>query len=110
MAKKKTTVTTETGTEIALVAPEKKTRAKRTTEATAPKAKAKPEPEASGDAAPTEEQVVFAFRLSRAERDAIHAAAGPAKASRFVKTLAIAAAAGDIDVIHAIVAETGRTK
>jgi hypothetical protein len=42
-----------------------------------------------------EELVVFAFRLSRAERDLIHAAAGSAKASRFVRTLAVAAARGD---------------
>ena len=42
-----------------------------------------------------EEPVVFAFRLSRAERDLIHAAAGSAKASRFVRTLAVAAARGD---------------
>lgn len=110
MAKKKTTVTTETGTEIALVAPEKKTRAKRTTKPDRPKAKAKPDPVASEDAAPTEEQVVFAFRLNRAERDAIHAAAGPARASRFVKSLAIAAAQGDIDALHAILAETSRAK
>lgn len=42
-----------------------------------------------------EELVVFAFRLSRAERDLIHAAAGSAKASKFVRTLAVAAARGD---------------
>lgn len=51
------------------------------------------------------ELVVFAFRLSRAERDAIHAAAGSAKASRFVRGLAIAAARGDVDGIEAILAE-----
>jgi hypothetical protein len=42
-----------------------------------------------------EELVVFAFRLTRAERDVIHAAAGSAKASKFVRTLAVAAARGD---------------
>ena len=47
------------------------------------------QPDDSGDL------VVFAFRLSRAERDLIHAAAGSAKASRFVRTLAVAAARGD---------------
>lgn len=41
------------------------------------------------------ELVVFAFRLSRAERDRIHAAAGSAKASRFVRELAVAAARRD---------------
>jgi hypothetical protein len=48
-----------------------------------------PQPDDSGDL------VVFAFRLSRAERDIIHAAAGSAKASKFVRTLAVAAARGD---------------
>jgi hypothetical protein len=47
------------------------------------------QPDDSGDL------VVFAFRLSRAERDLIHEAAGSAKASRFVRTLAVAAARGD---------------
>jgi len=39
--------------------------------------------------------VVFAFRLTAAERDLIHKAAGPAKASKYVRTLAVAAANGD---------------
>ena len=38
---------------------------------------------------------VFAFRLTEEERDAIHQAAGPAKASKFVRTLAVAAARND---------------
>ena len=45
--------------------------------------------------APDEELVVFAFRLTPKERDLIHKAAGPAKASRYVRTLAVAAANGD---------------
>jgi hypothetical protein len=44
---------------------------------------------------PEEELVVFAFRLTPKERDLIHKAAGPAKASRYVRTLAVAAANGD---------------
>jgi hypothetical protein len=46
---------------------------------------------------PTKEEdlVVFAFRLTPAERDLIHKAAGPAKASKYVRTLAVAAANGD---------------
>ena len=44
---------------------------------------------------PQEETVVFAFRLSPEERELIHQAAGPAKASRFVRALAIAAACHD---------------
>lgn len=45
--------------------------------------------------------VVFAFRLTRAERDQIHQAAGPAKASRFVRSLAVAAAGNDETAIKA---------
>jgi hypothetical protein len=44
---------------------------------------------------PEEETVVFAFRLSPDERELIHQAAGPAKASRFVRALAVAAACHD---------------
>jgi hypothetical protein len=58
---------------------------------------AKPNPAEAvpGPVDDAEELVVFAFRLSRAERDLIHAAAGSAKASKFVRTLAVAAARGD---------------
>ena len=42
-----------------------------------------------------EDLVVFAFRLTARERDLIHKAAGPAKASKYVRTLAVAAANGD---------------
>ena len=48
------------------------------------------------------ELVVFAFRLTRAERDVIHEAAGSAKASRFVRTLAVAAAKGDAPTVMGI--------
>ena len=53
-----------------------------------------------------EELVVFAFRLTRTERDLIHAAAGSARASRFVRGLAIAGARGDLKTIETLVAET----
>jgi len=46
-----------------------------------------------------EELVVFAFRLTPAERERIHKAAGPAKASRFVRAVAIAAASGDEEAV-----------
>ncbi|MEP7028434.1 MAG: hypothetical protein ABI960_07555 [Candidatus Eisenbacteria bacterium] len=46
-----------------------------------------------------EELVVFAFRLTPAEREVIHAAAGPGKASRFVRAIAIAAASGDEEAV-----------
>jgi hypothetical protein len=52
--------------------------------------------------APREDLVVFAFRLTEAERDAIHKAAGPAKASGFVRRLAVAAARGDEAAVAAI--------
>jgi hypothetical protein len=52
--------------------------------------------------APREELCVFAFRLTEEERDAIHKAAGPAKASKFVRTLAVAAARNDEGAVKAI--------
>jgi hypothetical protein len=58
-----------------------------------PTAPAQPEVAQQPDDA--DELVVFAFRLSRTERDLIHEAAGSAKASRFVRTLAVSAARGD---------------
>jgi hypothetical protein len=51
---------------------------------------------------PKEELVVFAFRLTAEERDLIHKAAGPAKASRFVRTLVVAGALGDRRKIAAL--------
>jgi len=52
--------------------------------------------------APREELCVFAFRLTAEERDAIHKAAGPAKASKFVRSLAVAAARNDEAAVKAI--------
>ena len=52
-------------------------------------------PESKEADAPKEELVVFAFRLTPDERELIHRAAGPARASRFVRALAIAAACED---------------
>jgi hypothetical protein len=49
-----------------------------------------------------EDLCVFAFRLTEAERDAIHAAAGPAKASKFARTLLVAAARNDEAAMKAI--------
>ena len=53
--------------------------------------------------APKEDLVVFAFRLTPAERDLIHKAAGPAKASRFVRALCLHAARGDVDTVRKMV-------
>ena len=52
--------------------------------------------------APREELCVFAFRLTAEERTAIHKAAGPAKASKFVRALAVAAARNDEATVKAI--------
>ena len=48
------------------------------------------------------ELCVFAFRLTEAERDAIHKAAGPAKASKFARRLLVAAAQKDAAAVKAI--------
>jgi hypothetical protein len=48
---------------------------------------------------PEPDLVVFAFRLTPAERELIHKASGPAGASRFVRAVAIAAAGGDEDAL-----------
>jgi hypothetical protein len=50
----------------------------------------------------SQELVVFAFRLTRAERDLIHKTAGSGKASGFVRGLAVAAAKGDIKAVRDI--------
>ncbi len=52
-------------------------------------------PKPKQEKAPKEPLCVFAFRLSEADRDLIHKAAGPAKATKFVRAAALAAAAGD---------------
>ena len=68
-----------------------------------------PAPEKASKAAPPddprEDLVVFAFRLTQAEREAIHEAAGPAKASRFVRAVALAAARRDVAAIQAVILE-----
>ena len=50
-------------------------------------------------------QVVFAFRLSRAERDRIHAAAGSGKATQFVRAAGLAAGNGDNKAFEQLVAQ-----
>lgn len=51
---------------------------------------------------PKEPQVVFAFRLSEADRDLIHKAAGPAKATKFVRAAALAAANQDAKTFESL--------
>ena len=55
------------------------------------------EKKATSNGESKEELVVFAFRLTAAERELLHKAAGPAKASKWIRTLAVAAASGDRD-------------
>ena len=72
---------------------------------TAKKAKAVKEPKPKKEKAPKEPQVVFAFRLTKEQRDRIHKAAGPGKATRFVRTAAIAAANLDRAAFDQLLAE-----
>jgi hypothetical protein len=58
---------------------------------------------------PREDLCVFAFRLTAEERDAIHKAAGPAKASKFARTLLVAAARNDESAVKAIMTEINTT-
>jgi hypothetical protein len=84
----------------------------------AKKAKGKAEPKRSSSkkttampkARASESLVVFAFRLTPAERDVIHDAAGPAKASRFVRAVALAAARRDVGALQSILMETQEAK
>jgi len=82
-----------------------------TTEKTTKKSKPASKPKAVKEAklkkekAPKEPQVVFAFRLSEADRNLIHKAAGPAKATRFVRSAALAAANQDSKAFDELVAQ-----
>ena len=66
----------------------------------AKKTAAKPKPKKK---APAEDLVVFAFRLTEAERTAIHKTAGPARASRYVRSVAAAFANEDESAFRAVV-------
>ncbi len=69
-------------------------------------AKTARQPKPKKEKAPKEPQVVFAFRLTEAQRDAIHKAAGPGKASQFVLSAALALAKGDGEALQKLAAET----
>jgi hypothetical protein len=68
----------------------------------APAAAAAKAPETPKAKASRENLCVFAFRLTAEERNAIHKAAGPAKASKFARTLLVAAARNDEAAVKAI--------
>ncbi len=54
---------------------------------------------------PKEELVVFAFRLPQADRDKIHATAGPRNATQFVRRVAVAFANEDVKAFQAVLKE-----
>ena len=60
--------------------------------------------------AATVPMVVFAFRLSEADRTRIHEAAGSGKATRFVRTAALAAANADTKAFEELVKTRAATK
>jgi len=55
--------------------------------------------------APREALCRYAFRLTEAERAASHKAAGPARASKFARSLLVAAATKDEAAVRAIMKE-----
>ena len=59
-------------------------------------------PKAKAAKAPKEDLCVFAFRLTEAERSAIHKTAGPARASRYVRQVAAAFAKEDEAAFKAV--------
>jgi hypothetical protein len=75
---------------------------KKKSEKQGPKAK---EPKPKKENAPKQDLVVFAFRLPATDRDLIHRAAGPAKATKFVHAAALAAANGDSGAFEGLTAQ-----
>ena len=82
--------TTAAGSRKGKASPKARSPQKAKPKATKPKAAKETKPRKALEA-----PVVFAFRLEAADRDVIHKAAGPAGATRFVRSAALAAARGD---------------
>ncbi|MBU2691245.1 MAG: hypothetical protein KJ970_09970 [Candidatus Eisenbacteria bacterium] len=104
MAKKQTKPATKKDSKKAKA--EQKTTAPKTAETITPDpitTAPAPAPEPAPKPNVTEPLVVFAFRLTRAERDLIHKATGSGKATQFVKGVVVAAARGDLDTIKDII-------
>ena len=76
-----------------------------TKKATRKKATAKKAGTKQNAAKPKEDLVVFAIRLTQAERDKIHVAAGPRNATHFVRTVAAAFANEDVKAFQAALKE-----
>ena len=74
------------------------------------KAPKKSAPAAKKGKTPKEELCVFAFRLTPAERNAIHKRAGAAKASRFVRRVAAAFAKEDERAFREVLKEARETR
>ncbi len=90
---------TENAAEIAMeVRGSKAANKQRSAKAAAPKKEKAPREK-------VENPVVFAFRLSEADRTRIHDAAGPAGATRFVRSAALAAATGDTKAFETLVTQ-----
>ena len=68
-------------------------------------AKATKEPGPKKEKKPKEDLVVFAIRLSKPERDKIHATAGPAGATRFIRAVAAAFANEDEAAFRSVLKE-----
>ena len=67
--------------------------------------KPKPVKNAKLEKKPKEPMVVFAFRLTKDQRDLIHKAAGPAKGTKFVRAAAIAASNMDRPAFDQLLAQ-----
>jgi len=80
-------------------------KSKSTKKAKARKPAAEAVPQEPKEKTAKESLCVFAFRLTPEERDAIHKAAGPAKASKIVRALVVAAAKNDEAAVRAIMKE-----
>jgi len=63
------------------------------------------EPRPKKEKAPKQDLVVFAFRLPVTDRDLIHRAAGPGKATKFVHSAALAASNGDDSAFKELTAQ-----
>ena len=77
---------------------------KKATKQARPKKEAKAK-EAKPKREPIVDACVFAFRLSTADRDLIHRAAGSGKATRFVRGAALAAANGDMKAFEELIGQ-----
>ena len=75
------------------------------TETKLKKAKAPKEPKAKREKVPNDATRVFAIRVTDAELEAIHKAAGPRNATRFVRAVAAAFAAEDESAFRAVLRE-----